>query len=144
MDIPDLRLPRGAHPRLGILAAVSVACVFAILGPTRAWAEENLARCAPLAGPRDAINAAQGGRWIELTDLQRAFLAGVFVMNPSTPPGLPYGDKAVLSRIDGDLGGVVFFIDGDRACTPMPIPNELLEMIRAIGAGDVAHEGTEN
>ncbi len=41
-------------------------------------------------------------------------------MNPITPPGLPYGDKAALATVEGhDGGGVVFFLDGNRACTPM-------------------------
>jgi hypothetical protein len=39
---------------------------------------------------------------------------------------LPYGDKAVLARLDKDAGGLVFFIDGDKACTPMRAPPELM------------------
>lgn len=101
------------------------------------------ARCAALSGPREAI-AKHDGRWIELTDLQRAFVEGVYVLNPNTPAGLPFGDKAALAQVAGDNGGLIFFIDGDLACTPMPIPAQLVEMIVGIGRGDVTHEGQRN
>ena len=70
----------------------------------------------------------------------RQFLRGVFVLNPNTPPGLPYGDKAVLAQIDGDSGGLVFFIDGTRACTPMAIPAVLVSMMQDVGAATIPHE----
>ena len=62
------------------------------------------------------------------------------MLNPNTPPGLPYGDKAVLAQVDGDPGGLVFFIDGDRACTPMAIPGVLVGMVRDVAASTISHE----
>ena len=58
-------------------------------------------------------------------------------MNPLTPPGLPYGDK-----IDGLSGGIVFFVDGNEACTPMPVPDELLAMMDDVATAKVNHEGS--
>ena len=66
---------------------------------------------------------ARNGKWIELTPEQWEFMRGIYAMNPETPAGLPYGDKAVLAQVDGNSGGLVFFIDGDKACTPMPVPS---------------------
>lgn len=96
--------------------------------------------CVDIAVPKGAI-MARDGKWIELTPEQWQFLRGVYVVNPQTPPGLPYGDKAVLAQVDGNAGGMVFFIDGDKACTPMPVPKELLDMMSKVGTGELAHEG---
>jgi hypothetical protein len=63
-------------------------------------------------------------------------------MNPLTPPGLPYGDKAALATVEGNTGGLVFFIDGDRTCTPMPVPKELLVMMDEVATAKITHEGS--
>jgi hypothetical protein len=39
-------------------------------------------------------------------------------MSPVTLAGLPYGNKAVLTQVEGNTGGLVLFIDGEKACTP--------------------------
>ena len=62
-------------------------------------------------------------------------------MNPITPPGLPYGDKAALATVEGYDGGVVFFLDGNRACTPMLAPDALLAMIDEVATAKINHEG---
>ena len=77
-------------------------------------------RCVDLATVR-AATTGQNSKLIELTSDQWQFLRGIYAMNPLTPPGLPYGDKAALVKIDGSSGGMVFFIDGDKACTPMAV-----------------------
>jgi hypothetical protein len=60
---------------------------------------------------------------------QWQFLRGIYAVNPNTPPGLPHGDRAVVAQVEGNAGGLVFFIDGEKACTPMPIRPELLALI---------------
>jgi hypothetical protein len=108
--------------------------------PQQAFAADNNAsRCVNVSVPKDAI-MARNGRWIELTPQQWEFLRGVYVVNPETPPGLPYGDKAVLAQVDGNAGGLVFFIDGDKACTPMPVPHELLAMMHDVATDTISHE----
>jgi hypothetical protein len=67
-------------------------------------------------------------------------LARHFAMNPETPAGLPYWDKAVLAQVAGNNGGMVFFIDGDKACTPMPIPVELIAMMQDVATATINHE----
>ena len=99
--------------------------------------------CVALSGPKGAI-VERGGSWVEVTPEQRLFLAGVYALNPGTPPGLPFGDKAVIAKIKEDPGALIFFIDGDKACTPMPVPPELVEMLTAIGSGEISHEGQTN
>ena len=86
--------------------------------------DQFTSRCIDVSVPKQAI-AAHNGKWIELTPEQWQFLRGIYAMNPETPAGLPYGDKAVLAQVEGNSGGLVFFIDGDKACTPMPVPREL-------------------
>jgi len=91
--------------------------------------------------PKQAIEA-RNGKWIQLTPEQWEFLRGIYAMNPLTPPGLPYGDKAALAKVDGNSGGLVFFIDGDKACTPMPVPQTLLSMMDDVATAKINHEGS--
>lgn len=112
-----------------------------IAAPHAAFAAEKAARnCVDSSIPRHAIEA-RNGRWIELTSQQWQFLRGIYAVNPETPPGLPYGDRAVLARLDGSPSGLVFFIDGDRACTPMSAPPQLLALMQEVATGDINHEG---
>ncbi len=85
---------------------------------------------------------ARHGKWIELTSDQWQFLRGIYAMNPLTPPGLPYGNKAALVEIDGRSGGMVFFIEGDKACTPMAVPDQLFAMMNDIASAKISHEGS--
>jgi hypothetical protein len=120
--------------RFGVLAALMSA-------PHVAFAADGATQyCVDSAIPRQAIEA-RNGRWVELTSEQWQFLRGIHAMNPETPPGLPYGDKAVLAQVDGSSTGVVFFIDGDKAFTPMRAPPRLLELMQEVAIGSVKHEG---
>ena len=108
--------------------------------PQVAFAADDVAsRCVDISVPKGAI-AARNGRWIELPPEQWQFLRGIYAMNPETPAGLPYGDKAVLAQVEGNTGGLVFFIDGDKACTPMPVPHELLAMMHDVATQTINHE----
>jgi hypothetical protein len=60
-------------------------------------------------------------------------------MNPATPPGLPFGDSAIIVKVPGEQGGAILFIDEGRACTPMRVPQELLDMLERVGGGDIPH-----
>ncbi len=62
-------------------------------------------------------------------------------MNPETPLGLPFGDRAALARFDGDPRGIVFFIDDKKACTPMLAPPEILSMVADVAARAIKHQG---
>ena len=97
--------------------------------------------CVDISVPKKAIEA-HNGKWIQLTSEQWEFLRGIYAMNPLTPPGLPYGDKAALARVDGNSGGLIFFIDGDKACTPMPVPQTLLSMTDDVATAKINHEGS--
>jgi len=119
--------------RLSLLAAA----VTAISATAHA---ADVSHCVDVSVPRQAVQAHQG-KWIELTQDQWEFLRGVYAMNPLTPPGLPYGDKAALAKVDGNADGLIFFIDGDRACTPMAAPQALLGLMEDIAAAKIKHEG---
>ena len=68
--------------------------------PQLAYADDAV-RCVDVSVPRKAVEA-QKGKWVELTPEQWQFLRGIYAMNPLTPPGLPYGDKAALAKVDGN------------------------------------------
>ena len=104
-------------------------------------ADEPASGCVDVSAPKSAI-VARHGRWSELTSAQWQFLRGVYVVNPNTAPGLPYGDRAVLAQVAGKPGGLVFFIDGEMACTPMQIPQALLTIVQDIETTAVNHVGT--
>ncbi len=92
--------------------------------------------CVDVSAPK-AVVAARHGSWTKLWQ----FLRGVYVMNPETPPGLPYGDHAALARFDGNSGGIVFFIDNNKACTPMLAPSELVSAVDEVATHTIKHEG---
>src|SRR5579872_3111287 len=102
---------------------------------------DQASRCVDVSVPKKVIEAHHG-KWIDLTQNQWEFLRCIYAMNPLTPPGLPYGDKAALAKVDGDSGGLVFFIDGDKACTPMPVPDKLLSMMNDVATAKINHEGS--
>jgi hypothetical protein len=118
--------------------SLALAAALATL-PQLAFASET-AQCVDVSVPKHAIEA-RNGKWIQLTVDQWEFLRGIYAMNPLTPPGLPYGDKAALAKVDGNSGGLIFFIDGDKACTPMPVPDKLLAMMDDVATAKINHEG---
>jgi len=124
---------------MSTIARLAFVGVLTVLPHLAFAADRSSPKCIDVAVPKQAI-AARNGKWIELTPDQWNFLRGIYAMNPATPPGLPFGDKAVLAQIAGDTGGLIFFIDGDRACTPMPIPGELIAMVRDVATENVIHE----
>jgi hypothetical protein len=96
--------------------------------------------CVDVSVPKQAVTANKG-KWIELSQNQWEFLRGIYAMNPLTPPGLPYGDHAALAKVDGNADGLIFFIDGNRACTPMAAPQALLGLMEDVAAAKIKHEG---
>jgi hypothetical protein len=121
------------------IARLALLCGLTILPQWALAGEDFTSRCVSVSVPKDLISA-RNGRWIELTSDQWQFLRGIYAMNPQTPAGLPYGDHAVLAQVAGDTGGLIFFIDGDKACTPMPVPGELITMMRDVATNTINHE----
>ena len=120
--------------------APALAVVLAVL-PQTVDAAERAAHCVDASAPKHAAEANHG-KWIELTSDQWQFLRGIYAMNLLSSPGLPYGDRAALVKIDGVSGGMVFFIDGDKACTPMAVPDQLLAMMDDVATAKISHEGS--
>jgi hypothetical protein len=119
--------------------ALALAAGLSVL-PQGVRAAEDAARCVAVSEPKRIIKA-QHGKWIEPKSDQWQFLRGIYAMNPTTPLGLPYGDKAALATFDGQDGGVVFFLDGDRASTPMIAPVALHSMMDDVATATISHEG---
>jgi hypothetical protein len=59
-------------------------------------------------------------------------------MNPLTPPGLPYGDKAALVKIDG-MGSSSTAI---RLARRWRFPSSFLAMMDAVATAKISHEGS--
>ena len=121
--------------------SLAVAGALMVLPPRACASQTPTSRYVDLSVPKNAV-IARNGKWIELTSEQWQFLRGVYALNPETPEGLPYGDRAVLARLDGNAGGLVFFIDGDKACTPMRAPPALLSLMDEVAIAKINHEGT--
>jgi hypothetical protein len=121
--------------------SLAVAGALMVLPPNARAAENVASQCVDVSVPKNAV-MAHNGKWIELTPAQWQFLRGVYVLDPETPTGLPYGDKAVLAQLDNHAGGIVFFIDGDKACTPMRAPPELVTLMEEVATAKINHEGT--
>ena len=126
------------------MSGKAVAIVVALLAlPPVSWAADGpTGECVDFSAPKRAI-LANHGKWSELTPAQWQFLRGVYVLNPNTPAGPPFGDKAVLVQADGEAGGLVSFIDGEMACTPMPIPEPLLIIVQGVATAAVNHVRTD-
>ena len=120
---------------------LAVVGALVVLPQVASAADRSASKCVDVSVPKDAI-MSHNGKWIELTSDQWQFLRGIYAMNPETPAGLPYGDKAVLAEVDGNTGGLIFFIDGDKACTPMPVPHELLAMMHDVATDTINHESS--
>lgn len=118
-------------------AAFGLWIALALASPGRA--DESL--CRPLAEMKEKA-AAHNVRWTGLSSEQWRFAQGAFVLAPSTPPGMPFGDGAALLQPgdEKDGAGVIVFVDGDKSCEPMPVPQEFVKMLLELGT--IAHEGT--
>jgi hypothetical protein len=118
---------------LAVIAALT-------LLPRIAFGTEFVDGCIDLPAVRAAI-AGHNGKLIDLTPDQWQFLRGIYAMNPDTSLSLPYGDKAVLAKVDGEPDGLVFFVDGDKACTPMQVPPAFLSLMDQVAVRDITHYG---
>ena len=114
----------------------------ALLAATPAFAEAPKNRCIPTKDAQKFAADAHN-KWIELGPAQWEFMRGIYAGNPNTPPGLPVGNKAVLVRSADSEHGLVFFIDGSRACWPLSLPKAGLKMLDDIATDVIPHEGNE-
>jgi len=112
-----------------------------LIAAAPAFAEGNKISCIPINEAQKSASE-HSGKWIELVPAQWEFLRGIYAINPRTPPGLPVGNKAVLVRFTAEAG-VILFIDGKRACTPMDAPKALLDLLDAVAKDTIPHEGND-
>jgi hypothetical protein len=119
-----------------LLSALAFACA------AKAHADDAPPHCIDAAISKGAV-AERGGRIARTRDPRR-FTRGIYVLNPATPAGLLYGDRAALALAPGDSGGgTVLLLDGDKACTRMPILRALVEMMGDVAAGIRDHDAPE-
>ena len=116
----------------------ALAIALSFLTPIAVFAAGAPQMCIPVSEAKD-IATKQHATWTELTPDQWQFMRGVYMLLPTTPPGLPYGNHAVLVT-QGD-NGLVMFIDGDKACTPVPVPKAMLEVLADVKSKNIHHRG---
>ncbi len=89
-----------------------------------------------------AFAAAANASVVTLTKEQWEFMRGVYVINPETPPGLPFGDGAAMMKVEGRREALIVFLDGNATCvTPMVGPGVMVDMIIKSGEGEITHFG---
>ena len=120
---------------------LAVASALTVLPPKACAAENAMSRYVDLCVPKNAI-FARNRKTIEVMPEQWQFLRRVYVLNPKKPADLPCDDKAVLTQLATHDGGVVSFIEGDKARTPMRAPPEFLPLIDDVATAKFNHDGT--
>lgn len=114
-----------------------VVLAFALL-----WASRSFAAglCEPMDDFKTKVDK-HGAAATYLSHDELEFLRGIYAMNPLTPPGMPFGDRAMIVTTPGNDGAIIEFIDGDLACTPMPVPKSLLDLLASVAADRINHQG---
>jgi hypothetical protein len=123
------------------MRALTIVSIILGLGALPASAAPKNPTCIDAKDIKDEFIAK--GRWIVVTRGQYHFLSGVYAMHPQTPPGLPYGDGAVLATLNGREGGMIFFTDHGRLCLPMPAPAILIKEMMEVVTGPLGADGEE-
>jgi len=80
-------------------------------------------------------DAGKGTAIAPLTPAQFHFLQGVYVLNPTTPDGLPPGDGALLLTRDHGDEGLILWMLGPLVCEPMPAPKKLMDYLAQVKSG---------
>jgi hypothetical protein len=96
--------------------------------------------CTSMEAAKALVHEASGTEFIALTSEQFAFVRGIFVGAPDTPELLPPGDRAMMSILPNGSASVIF-VDGILACMPIQFRKERVDLLMAIGKGEVTHAG---
>ena len=105
--------------------------------PSKLAMAREFAHCCIDPATVAAAIKAQGVRRIEITSEQWRFLRGIYAMNVDAPPGLPFGENAVLALRGDDSDSLLFFIDGDKPCAPMHAPPALFSLMEQVAMADM-------
>ena len=57
---------------------------------------------------------------------------GIYIGSPTTPPGLPPGDGAILVTHRGDKGALLIWTRGDQGCAPIAISQAVIATLAGI------------
>lgn len=92
-------------------------------------------------GPSERVHELAQGRgepFVSLSPEQWEFVRGIYLMDPNTPPGLPPGDGAEMSRRE-DGSATIVFLDGPLACSPMHLLKDGVDILNQVGRGEIVH-----
>ena len=110
-------------------------------GTTLAANGKSSPPCMPLAKLRAEFDSKT--RFTTLTPGQFHFVEGLYVGSPTTPAGLPPGDRALLATHDGAKNGIIIWTRGPLACAPIQINEKLINLIASIKTGALDDQGNE-
>ena len=105
--------------------------------PSKLAMAREFAHCCIDPATVPAAIKAQDVRRIEITSEQWRFLRGIYAMNVDAPPGLPFGENAVLALRGDDSDSLLFFIEGDKPCAPMHAPPALFSLMEQVAMADM-------
>ena len=134
--MPDPLLSRGALARLGFLALIAL--LFAVPQLARAesldpWLGHDAAKCAPLSGLDKVAKVAT------LTPAQFEFVRALYIALPPISHQLPPGDHAVLAIANDSA--MAALVDGAVSCARLELAAFMVEMLMAVGRGEVGRAG---
>lgn len=59
-------------------------------------------------------------------------MEGIWIGSPSTPPGLPPGDGAILITHKGSKDGLLIWTRGDQGCSPIEVTQAIISTLATI------------
>lgn len=102
--------------------------------------DEHKPRCMSLEKAQKLVGKSASVR--PMTPIQFRFLQGFYVAQPTTPPGLPPGDGALLLTADSGDGGAILWTRGKLVCDPTPLAGDIKEFLKVL-AGVKAGAGAD-
>ena len=118
---------------LAVAALMAAAPAAHAAGAFDHWLNPEGARCVPVAD----IGAV--AKVVTLEPGQFEFLRGLYIAMPPLSHDLPSGDHAIIASNGEET--MAALVDGDQTCARFLLPNWLLDMVFAVGRGDVQHRG---
>lgn len=100
--------------------------------------EAARALCTTLEKANAIAKAKNQSEFIELNTDQWQFLRGMSFASDKTGPGIPPGNKALISYAM-DRSAIILFRDGPAVCYPMTLIPAAAEILDAVGRGEVVN-----
>lgn len=126
-----------------VACSIAIACLCSPAFATQSAPVHPPVVHAPVCEPLEKMKSGLPPKthFAALTPGQYHFAQGLYVGSPTTPPGLPPGDGALLAA-DGEGGAYILWTSGKNACSPIRVNGKFVEMLKGIGTspGEVLND----